>query len=82
MGEQPDTYGNPPTAWQNFRRLGGIESDVRAIRQTLDEQIIPTQQEMKSEVRQLRARFVYALTMIGSAIGAIVYLVLQAGRPL
>lgn len=58
-------------------RIAEIRGDMRAVRQTLDESITPTLREHGEELDRLRARFVYALTVIGSGLGAVTFLVLR-----
>lgn len=70
-----------PTPWATFIRLGHIESDVRSLRQTMTDQVLPQITNQADEIRQLRSRFVYALTIIGSSLGAVVYLVMNGGPP-
>lgn len=61
------------------RRMADVSSDIRAVRQTIDENLAPTLVEHEGALEALRARFIYALTIIGSALGAIVFLFFRAG---
>jgi len=87
MTDSPYPPGSPPpvTIWEIDRKLGEMAGNVRSIKQTIDESVIPQIQDNKKnledykkendvEVDKLKSRFVYALTIIGSAVGAGVYL--------
>lgn len=59
--------------------ISEVRGDVRALRQTLDEKVVPKLVEHDRTLEVLRTRFVYALTIIGSSIGAVVYLAFAKG---
>lgn len=81
-GEESPPYDRAPSPWAVWMRLGRIESDIRSIKQTQDETVIPELKEQGEELKTLRSRFVYALTIIGTAVGTIAYLVVKGGLPL
>jgi hypothetical protein len=66
---------------KNEARYSELRGEIRSVRQTLDESIKPTLMEHESTIEQLRARFVYALTVIGSALGAVVFLYFKGISP-
>lgn len=62
--------------------VSDVRGDARAIRQTVDEKVVPRLEEHDKELDLLRSRFVYALTIIGSAIGAVMWFLFKGGSPI
>lgn len=79
MGDSVDNqnFDPPTTPWQMYQTIGKMAGDIRAIKQTMDETVTPKLKEHEDDINKLKSRFVYALTMIGSAIGAVAYLFLN-----
>jgi hypothetical protein len=84
--------GNRSTNWEIYQAINDLRRDseanyaslrgeVRSVRQTLDESLVPKVNEHGEMIESLRARFVYALTVIGSAVGAIVFLYFRGVPP-
>lgn len=55
---------------RQVERFHNMSKDVRSVKQTLDETVLPRLVKVEAETETLRSRFSYALYIIGGAIAA------------
>lgn len=60
-------------------RHNALTGDLRALTQTVHKEVLPDIADNTADIKGLKARFATSLTMLGGAIGAVVYLYFNSG---
>lgn len=69
----------PVTNWDLYKAIKDNDRKLDSLTQTVDEVIKPKLEVHDKDIATLKSRWVYGLTMFGSAIGAVVYLFFRGG---